>query len=818
MVVARKTPVAPAPSSSRSSSSHPPSKPVKSKTPPAPVASSNGKAVVPPKKPKMPSPKKQKRAESSSSFKWLILLLSGFVFYAVTTCPSDVPSTSNVCHSLDLCRTHIVDPYIVPPIQALLHHADPYIAPVKPYASSAAELTRTHVVERASALLDLTLVSYNTHLAPRLYWFFVDQYWNGIIKPIYYKGLHPHLEQHSRPYRIYYRRFIVPGVKKAVARTNATYIYLRPHAEHYLSKAWDHTINAYEKTRPHIIEAYRRVRPHVVVLLEKAQFHALVLASKAGDARRQYVDPHILRIWEKVSEPSNTTPYSESATPTPTSTHGVEDEPTSRSSFSVVVEPVTPTPESTPAATEAVAEPEPEQEAESEATTPVQEETAVPEPTPTPQPSSSLEADIPPPSAPVHATPVPAVEHEARSAASVVAASLHAAAAAEVTPEPESQPVSEPEPNSEEPQSTEDVDDFLKDIGISEDDEIAAEPVVEEEQVVEEVKTEPEPPSYGDPEPSPEERRELTAKKRAKIALRHEKWQAELDALVREKMHAVRAFLTDSRGAAVAHLAQWGPNQKGVIAEVESEAGRLFKGLEGYLKGVEEKVARMKKAGTKQGKEQRDKDKEMWNKVVEKVEIRMAERVRDIHKEVHDWFVDVHAREIQEINAVSGEVKALADQAQADLGLDYAWLDDVTYYDWQKYHDLMRTSENFTSQAQKIQAQIEPEGTNELIDALNNLELEVNEVVEGFNVLIANVRRRAEGDDGVFGDDADADESKPETTTEVKQPEVSILPIEPEKQVAPAPVDVLLGRAKEEVETKLAGVPVEDVRAGREEL
>lgn len=37
------------------------------------------------------------------------------------------------------------------------------------------------------------------------------------------------------------------------------------------------------------------------------------------------------------------------------------------------------------------------------------------------------------------------------------------------------------------------------------------------------------------------------------------------------------------------------------------------------------------------------------------------------------------------------EVKSLAEDAQGDIGLDYAWLDDVTYADWQRYHDLERS-------------------------------------------------------------------------------------------------------------------------------
>ena len=36
-------------------------------------------------------------------------------------------------------------------------------------------------------------------------------------------------------------------------------------------------------------------------------------------------------------------------------------------------------------------------------------------------------------------------------------------------------------------------------------------------------------------------------------------------------------------------------------------------------------------------------------------------------------------------------IKHLAESAQADLAMDYAWLDDVTYRDWQNYHDLVRS-------------------------------------------------------------------------------------------------------------------------------
>lgn len=38
---------------------------------------------------------------------------------------------------------------------------------------------------------------------------------------------------------------------------------------------------------------------------------------------------------------------------------------------------------------------------------------------------------------------------------------------------------------------------------------------------------------------------------------------------------------------------------------------------------------------------------------------------------------------------MAAEVREVAEKAQVDLGLDYAWLDEVTYSDWQRYHSLI---------------------------------------------------------------------------------------------------------------------------------
>ena len=37
------------------------------------------------------------------------------------------------------------------------------------------------------------------------------------------------------------------------------------------------------------------------------------------------------------------------------------------------------------------------------------------------------------------------------------------------------------------------------------------------------------------------------------------------------------------------------------------------------------------------------------------------------------------------------KLRQLAEEAQADLKMDYAWLEDVTYEDWEQYNHLMKS-------------------------------------------------------------------------------------------------------------------------------
>lgn len=115
-----------------------------------------------------------------------------------------------------------------------------------------------------------------------------------------------------------------------------------------------------------------------------------------------------------------------------------------------------------------------------------------------------------------------------------------------------------------------------------------------------------------------------------------------------------------------------------------------------------------------------------------------------------------------------------------DIGLDYAWLDDVTYSDWQRYHDLMRglsllhvaksnvslAYEGFDEQVRMIQNGTHPSPPiDPVVPALDKLQEEMNEIVAGWQTRVRSLNSRALHE--IF------------VEAEEPEPEVSILPVDP---------------------------------------
>ena len=449
-----------------------------------------------------------------------------------------------------------------------------------------------------------------------------------------------------------------------------------------------------------------------------------------GNARRTYVDPHLRRIWEKVSpestesqvivsvplttderitkieeypdtveaetaeslaNPTHSTPSSFSSpapallsaqTATKTGSQAVPEE-TPLDEVTIAPVHATPIPEEEVAisiAKASVGSPEPSgpaAELENEVTQSVlasiakDEITATASPTPvvfpevttTPSPSIVEEAshvveeEASPAEAeetPAHAPPIPEDESvtashstvvpektnkhdDLLSASSIMHASAHGVVAFETK-------------NAEE-----EIDDFLREIGIHDDKERherAQEPISASQD-------EPEQPHH----PTPEEiaaKAAQVAAKRADIVSRHKKWQNELDALVSSKETDLRTVITLIRNAAVLELnslsgeAQHG---KGILGGVQAEGERLVKGVEAYLRGAQGRSGGWKLVGEEGKDKERKGEKQLtaqgemvkFSQVLERVEGRFEEAVRGVQGEVHEWYVSVRDKEVREV-------------------------------------------------------------------------------------------------------------------------------------------------------------------------
>lgn len=479
------------------------------------------------------------------------------------------------------------------------------------------------------------------------------------------------------------------------------------------------------KARPALSTGYKYTKRLACQFAQVSSKQLKKATKEASGYRRTYVDPHVRKIWDKVAEgtelssaPTSTPPLAQDLPDTEETIESIP-EPTSivPSSSSTVLIPTTsdePEAESTKLADSSA--PTPEEAPED--ITHVGVSTVPPPPVDTP--SSALEdakseakhaSNVAEASAHGASIAVQDLEREVEeslhvhpeyvhqshdtplSATDVAAASESATNAPEelVTPQPESMPVADKNPSGE---ADEDLDDFLRDLGVEEQatstvdvsSPTGTNPNLQRQLTPEEI------------ERAHAERLAKTAAKRADIVGRHDAWFVKLDEAIKEAGPALVKVLDAWRSEKKAELIQMSgkTGDNGLLEEVQKEGKRLLKGLESYLKKAEARGAVWKVASSDDPEAQAKKEvavveKDKWETVLSKVEGKFNDRVRAVQAEVHQWYVDALEHERHEVEANAARIKQLAERAQADIGLDYAWLDDVTYHDWQRYHDLVRS-------------------------------------------------------------------------------------------------------------------------------
>ncbi|PBK65890.1 hypothetical protein ARMSODRAFT_960792 [Armillaria solidipes] len=466
--------------------------------------------------------------------------------------------------------------------------------------------------------------------------------------------------------------------------------YLKPYVDpisRYASVVTPYVRKAYTTVSPYVRKGYTVVAPYVQRAYGFGRPRVVgayrVCARRLGELRREFVDPHVGVLWIKVVELSRG--------------HTEHVPPPSQA----------PEPTTTPSEEPPTKEPVPTSSSAEPASTSTSDSTPIEElPTSEPAPTSTSEPVSTPEPAPTTSDSVTTSSAEPSSDPPTVSDSEQTSLAIE-------DPVSTSS-------SSDEYDDFLADLGI--DFDAANTPVSSTATTASFT-----PPTEATRDPA------AIASKRANITARHATWASQLDTLAAARAATVRTNLSRIRSRAAAVLFGQavedeetdfvgGVHVSKLLDAFVDEAEKLVGGLEGWWK-------------------KEPKDGERGEKVLVRVEEKLEALVREMGERVEKWATRVREDEVRECVVASREVKALAEKAQEDLGLDYAWLEDVTYEDWQRYHDLMRVYHDFDTQIRQVQnnTHVRPLGDTVLI-ALEAKQHDMQDAITGFVSRVARIR------------------------------------------------------------------------------
>ncbi|KAI9440776.1 hypothetical protein H4582DRAFT_1495394 [Lactarius indigo] len=673
-------------------------------------------------------------------------LLLFFTIYSLSVCPQDVALKSPVCRGLSEYRRLILEPYISPVVHTALSHPSisPYVDRVKPYANQAIRIAAPVVLR--------TQQEWNHRIVPQWNKVVVPQYHKYIV-PQYYKYLTPQLERVGDTVRPYlsaiegrYESLLGPYVRFTISRG----IRFQRAAQPYILIAADKTYSGYQSARPYMRPVWQHIKRTLTQLL-------VFLRSQ----RRQFVDPHVAKIWERIKELSREVSPGDSRSVEVTYRTPVE---TSAGS------PGTQMTDSLVGYTSSSAEPP------TDYSTPI-----------------SISVSVATASVPGHSSDAGFAEDVASEVFSPVTTShvesipVVASSSSLEASTPLSATIPSTSPSASPPVTDDvDLDAFYADIGLDNEE---PEPEVPES----------EPAPTEDPPLSEEQLEELrlkkleeTAEKRRDIMGRHSKWEEKLEKAIKEQKKSLRRILVAMRKAAVQEF-RTNSDVKPAIDQLVENADKLLKGAEAYLTNLMKELRPLDEKVT------------LWTKVLAKVDAKFKSYLRHIEDVVDGWYTSHLEREKEQVKLAADTVRDIADSAQADVGYDYIWLADVTHFDWKRYHDLSGKSDNFTNLAISIQNGSHPSPPIDPVPgAVHEFQLEVEDVISGFETRFRHIQRNGlkaleSSLEGVDGDeDAEKDTELP------RSPEVSILPIPEDDPNSVSPISEIdfpaVGRGKVEVE------------------
>jgi ribosomal protein S30 len=575
-------------------------------------------------------------------------------------CPKDTHLQSPICRGLTEYKRIVLDPYIIPPIQAVLAHpsVSPHIERAKPYVHRAVEIT--------TPILLRTQQEWNLHVVPQWERRIVPK-WNNRVVPKWNKYIVPHWDRQVAP------RIQLVQSKLDPYRLRVTQEYeqrILPHAQvaiynlqRWQRQAGPYVLLAVSKTQ----DGYYAAKPYAVPLAKRCGHLLQQFALFLRGHRQKFVDPHVAKMWEKVKELSrvrqvihDATPERESLSPdtlfTILETTGYETTVSSAHSPTSAYD-VIPTAEETDVAHS------PSSLSASETTEVFPHSTFV-EPTfsPVPEPATSTqlagsptgaesflgtesvhaeslhESEPPTSGAPafveeldaekssvsVAATPEPsssappAADEPTNPPASVTPSKITIAAASASVPPAKSR--ADDEIDFDAFYAELGLDEPLGNLGDSEESSVPSSPAETEEESAERLRL----------------KAEETARKRTDIEARQTKWEAELQAQMEHSTSQLHSRLGNLRATAASELAS-SADVRNSIEELVNEAEKYLKGAEIYLKNLKGEGPRS------------DEKLALWDRVAERVNDKFNEHLLATEGVVNTWYRIVLDKELQEV-------------------------------------------------------------------------------------------------------------------------------------------------------------------------
>lgn len=313
-----------------------------------------------------------------------------------------------------------------------------------------------------------------------------------------------------------------------------------------------------------------------------------------------------------------------------------------------------------------------------------------------------------------------------------------------------------------------DLEAFLRDLGTEPNASSPADPAPEE--------TPSEPQETETPEQAAERRRlkELeTAERRAQIVGRHEKWERQIQDLTDKHVAGLAGILQNHRAESIAAL-----NAAKHPETMQNDADKALKNTEAFIKKL------VSDAGSEEQKVA------LLDNVVSKVKKRFEDGAGVLSSNIVTWWEGVRRAESEEIEKLVNEVRDLGATAQADLGLNYAWLDDVTVHDWARYHSLLNAAKELETRMENMAfGNTEQTLENALAVKLRDLQVDLETVVLRFQTRLSETHAR--GLNAVKESKAPPVDS-PSNVTPVRETATSIGTDEPAFSILP--IDEDLGR------------------------